>query len=160
MSFGAGGSDFSGPFGFGSVLYRQDEATGALTLRVKLRSAAPNITYKVGFSCGGASHAETACPRHFLGMLTTNKQGSGKSQRFTVPFATLQALPGSVGHIDIDTFADAGGWFVAGHSLGRMRPHAEAERRRSRTDPAWGYHTSPVLKTGWATGPVPLRGSG
>jgi hypothetical protein len=32
-----------------------------------------------------------------------------------------------------------------------------AERRRSRTDPAWGYHTSPVLKTGWATGPVPLR---
>jgi hypothetical protein len=31
------------------------------------------------------------------------------------------------------------------------------ERRRSRTYPAWGYHASPVLKTGWATGPVPLR---
>ncbi len=31
------------------------------------------------------------------------------------------------------------------------------ERRRSRTYLAWGYQTSPVLKTGWATGPVPLR---
>ena len=31
------------------------------------------------------------------------------------------------------------------------------ERRRSRTYPAVGYTTSPVLKTGWATGPVPLR---
>src|SRR3954467_10973399 len=32
------------------------------------------------------------------------------------------------------------------------------ERRRSRTDRAVGYTTAPVLKTGWATGPVPLRG--
>ena len=32
------------------------------------------------------------------------------------------------------------------------------ERRRSRTDRAWGYHTAQVLKTCWATGPVPLRG--
>jgi hypothetical protein len=32
-----------------------------------------------------------------------------------------------------------------------------AERRRSRTDRAWGCHAAPVLKTGWATGPVPLR---
>src|SRR5205085_4401214 len=32
------------------------------------------------------------------------------------------------------------------------------ERRRSRTYPAWGCQTCPVLKTGWATGPVPLRG--
>src|SRR5438067_3721698 len=31
------------------------------------------------------------------------------------------------------------------------------ERRRSRTDPAWGCHASPILKTGWATGPMPLR---
>ena len=31
------------------------------------------------------------------------------------------------------------------------------ERRRNRTYPAVGYTTSPVLKTGWATGPVPLR---
>ena len=31
------------------------------------------------------------------------------------------------------------------------------ERRRSRTYPAWGYQTSPVLKTGWATGPMPLH---
>jgi hypothetical protein len=30
------------------------------------------------------------------------------------------------------------------------------ERRRSRTDRAWGCHAAPVLKTGWATGPVPL----
>ena len=32
-----------------------------------------------------------------------------------------------------------------------------AERRRSRTDRAWGYHTAQVLKTCWATGPMPLR---
>ena len=32
------------------------------------------------------------------------------------------------------------------------------ERRRSRTYPAAGCAASPVLKTGWATGPVPLRG--
>ena len=31
------------------------------------------------------------------------------------------------------------------------------ERRRSRTDRAWGYHTAQVLKTRWATGPMPLR---
>src|SRR5713101_6388009 len=30
---------------------------------------------------------------------------------------------------------------------------AETERRRSRTYPATGYAASPVLKTGWATGP-------
>ena len=32
------------------------------------------------------------------------------------------------------------------------------ERRRSRTDRAVGYTTAQVLKTCWATGPVPLRG--
>src|SRR5262249_53879181 len=31
------------------------------------------------------------------------------------------------------------------------------ERRRSRTYRAVGYTTAPVLKTGWATGPMPLR---
>ena len=31
------------------------------------------------------------------------------------------------------------------------------ERRRSRTDPATGYAAWRVLKTRWATGPVPLR---
>jgi hypothetical protein len=31
------------------------------------------------------------------------------------------------------------------------------ERRRSRTDRAVGYTTAQVLKTCWATGPVPLR---
>jgi hypothetical protein len=34
------------------------------------------------------------------------------------------------------------------------------ERRRSRTYRAVGYTTAPVLKTGWATGPVPLRYEG
>src|SRR4051794_29773669 len=34
------------------------------------------------------------------------------------------------------------------------------ERRRSRTDRAWGYHTAQVLKTCWATGPMPLREAG
>src|SRR6188508_325325 len=40
----------------------------------------------------------------------------------------------------------------------RQPPLSTTERRRSRTYPAWGCHASPVLKTGWATGPVPLRG--
>ena len=35
---------------------------------------------------------------------------------------------------------------------------SRAERRRSRTYQPWGYHGLPVLKTGWATGPVPLQG--
>jgi hypothetical protein len=34
------------------------------------------------------------------------------------------------------------------------------ERRRSRTDRAWGCHTAQVLKTCWATGPMPLRCAG
>jgi hypothetical protein len=34
------------------------------------------------------------------------------------------------------------------------------ERRRSRTYPATGYAASPVLKTDWATGPMPLRDGG
>src|SRR5581483_3521208 len=32
-------------------------------------------------------------------------------------------------------------------------------RPRSRTGQAWGCHAGPVLKTGWATGPAPLRRS-
>ena len=36
----------------------------------------------------------------------------------------------------------------------RFRP---TERPRSRTEPAVGYTTSPVLKTGWGTGPMPLH---
>jgi hypothetical protein len=44
---------------------------------------------------------------------------------------------------------------------GRNRRNAGSflgtERRRSRTYPATGYAASPVLKTGWATGPGPLR---
>jgi hypothetical protein len=34
---------------------------------------------------------------------------------------------------------------------------SEAERRWSRTNLAVGYTAVPVLKTGWATGPGPLR---
>src|SRR5205823_13797129 len=41
---------------------------------------------------------------------------------------------------------------VPGHGASRG-----TERRRSRTYPAPGCDASPVLKTGWATGPVPLR---
>src|SRR5512133_3328580 len=33
------------------------------------------------------------------------------------------------------------------------------ERRRSRTYRAVGYTTAPVLKTSWATGPMPLQGA-
>src|SRR3954447_8977717 len=36
-------------------------------------------------------------------------------------------------------------------------PFRLTERPRSRTEQAWGCHTGPVLKTGWATGPVPLQ---
>ena len=38
------------------------------------------------------------------------------------------------------------------------RGGVRTERRRSRTYPAVGYTTSPVLKTGWGTGPMPLHG--
>ena len=41
---------------------------------------------------------------------------------------------------------------------GRMQGLLRTERRRNRTYPATGYAASPVLKTGWATGPGPLRG--
>ena len=41
----------------------------------------------------------------------------------------------------------------------RLRAHGLTERRRSRTYPAVGYTTSRVLKTRWATGPMPLRGA-
>ena len=47
---------------------------------------------------------------------------------------------------------------MASGDRGRVCSSSVTERRRSRTYPAWGYQTSPVLKTGWATGPVPLRG--
>ena len=39
----------------------------------------------------------------------------------------------------------------------QLRPEVLAERRRSRTDRAVGYTTARVLKTRWATGPMPLR---
>ncbi len=45
---------------------------------------------------------------------------------------------------------------VASLATSSSQPNA-TERPRSRTEPAWGYHTSPVLKTGWATGPMPLQ---
>jgi hypothetical protein len=37
---------------------------------------------------------------------------------------------------------------------------ALTERRRSRTYQPMGYIGLPVLKTGWATGPVPLQEGG
>src|SRR5207247_6535054 len=46
------------------------------------------------------------------------------------------------------------------HKAGYLQGLLRSQRRRSRTYPAVGYTTSPVLKTGWATGPVPLRGAG
>jgi hypothetical protein len=112
--FGPGGADFSGPFGFGSVMYRQDAATGDMTVRVKLRHAAPNTTYTVYFTCGGSSHQEIACAKWLLGTLTTNKQGSGKSDRFTVTLVMLQGVSPSPGHVDIENVLGQGGWFVAG----------------------------------------------
>src|SRR5215203_2109194 len=44
--------------------------------------------------------------------------------------------------------------FAESRCLGRFRP---TERRRSRTYRAVGYTTALVLKTNWATGPMPLR---
>ena len=44
------------------------------------------------------------------------------------------------------------------HKAGYLQGFLRAERRRSRTYPAVGYTTSPVLKTGWGTGPMPLHG--
>src|SRR5215218_5998684 len=38
-------------------------------------------------------------------------------------------------------------------TAGLFAARKETERRRSRTDVTWGCQTSPVLKTGWATGP-------
>jgi hypothetical protein len=49
---------------------------------------------------------------------------------------------------------------AGGTAPGSARGGAElgvTERRRSRTDRAVGYTTAQVLKTCWATGPVPLR---
>ena len=37
---------------------------------------------------------------------------------------------------------------------------SQTERRRNRTFQPPGYDGLPVLKTGWATRPVPLRGGG
>ncbi len=48
----------------------------------------------------------------------------------------------------------------AGHHRLEHAKNGLTERRRSRTDRAWGYHTAQVLKTRWATGPMPLRDRG
>jgi hypothetical protein len=45
----------------------------------------------------------------------------------------------------------------AGSSACKSSGFGLTERPRSRTEPAVGYTTSPVLKTSWATGPVPLQ---
>ena len=103
--------DFVGPSGFGFVSFRRDGEVG-LILRVKLRHAAPDTTYFVSLACGGNRHAETACPKHLLGTLTTNAHGNG-SERFTVVNFEMAAT-GSVGHIDIENFATQGGVYVAG----------------------------------------------
>ena len=42
-------------------------------------------------------------------------------------------------------------------SAGAARGRGGTERPRSRTEQAVGCTTGPILKTGWATGPVPLR---
>jgi hypothetical protein len=54
------------------------------------------------------------------------------------------ALMARAGHSDLKTTQGRRGFSLL---------RGETERRRSRTDPAVGYTTSPVLKTGWATGP-------
>ena len=58
------------------------------------------------------------------------------------------------------------GWQSTGVALSTARQYdllggagsGATERRRSRTDRAVGYTTALVLKTSWATGPMPLRG--
>jgi hypothetical protein len=53
-----------------------------------------------------------------------------------------------------------GGGSTPGASAARTSPFAgtsRAERRRSRTYQRMGYMRLPVLKTGWATGPLPLQ---
>jgi hypothetical protein len=50
-----------------------------------------------------------------------------------------------------------GPWETSDAMNAACRRIPATERRRSRTYPAVGYTTSPVLKTGWATGPMPLR---
>ena len=52
--------------------------------------------------------------------------------------------------------ADPGGGRAPGQARGRVAE--AAERPRSRTEPATGYAASPVLKTGWATGPCRSAG--
>jgi hypothetical protein len=49
---------------------------------------------------------------------------------------------------------------VSADGIAKLLNHAGfglAERRRSRTYQPLGYNGLPVLKTGWATGPVPLQ---
>ena len=48
----------------------------------------------------------------------------------------------------------------AGHDRLVQAKFGSTERRRSRTDRAVGYTTALVLKTSWATGPMPLRAGG
>jgi hypothetical protein len=93
-------------------MYRQDAATGALTLRVKLRDAAPNTTYNIYFACGGTLHSEISCVFRLLGTLTTNKHGNGKSDRFTVALEFLHGAAPGPGHVDIVNVLGGGGWFV------------------------------------------------
>ena len=108
------------------------------------------------FTAGGIDRKALMSDRRREGVRTvTRKDGS------TVPVAFL-VTPTRVANLP---YFVAVWWSSTPTTLARRAPpdaaadsgFLGAERRRSRTYPAWGCQTSPVLKTGWATGPVPLR---
>ena len=113
------------------------ESVAPLAMEVLQRSHDRPLFLSVGFF-------ETH--REFLG------PGSLRDVHYSQPPANLPDAP--------EVRADVAAFKASARSL--VADSAEpklglTERRRSRTDRAVGYTTAQVLKTCWATGPMPLR---
>ena len=88
--FGPGGACDNTGVAAGFVTFEQD-ATGALTIDVTLRGARPETTYLIALNCGPT--IALACGYVFVGAVTTNTAGNGRSGDVVVSVATLQAAP-------------------------------------------------------------------
>jgi hypothetical protein len=58
---------------------------------------------------------------------------------------------------DLGLFAQLGDWDPSSVKPAGVQGFSATERRWNRTIQAWGCHALPVLKTGWATRPLPLQ---
>ena len=116
------------------------------TVVVPTLTVSPSTTRAIGSGAGADGSASTGAQ--------DGDEEASAHMTSVGSFSVGGALRNSAGHTAASRSASGA------RPQARGAPDVEAERRRNRTYPPPGYDGQPVLKTGWGTSPVPLRGRG